>query len=478
LFTSSHSSRQAFAGLPLVTRLCLGFGVVLTTLVIAMALGLSSLSDSQAALAQLAQANTARLTQVERVLERASLSEDLAARQRIQTLTHEVAQAHADAVVQAQSRVERQAWLLAAVAGLALALAAGVIWALARSIQEPSGRAARARDGQDAADSLLHDDAEFSRLQQSITGMGRSLSAATGRPADAAPAAEVDPAFTADASSMSPRAEVPASQPQARPQFGETVAAMAATEFSPQTATALVQSAVNAAQRGGEVVAQVVQNIEDISASSRKINEIIAVIDGIAFQTNILALNAAVEAARARAQGSGFDVVAGEVRTLAQRAASAAKEIKALINTSVDQVESGGKLVRDAGSTMEAIVSSVQSVTEIVGRISTSTGVPSEGLLQVNQSVLQLDRLTQHHATLVEESATAAESLRQQAERLQKVVGAFRLLQQTQEAAWAAHTAISGARERAKWVSAPTGTPPAPGSAGGARPEADGWDNF
>ncbi|MFM2057943.1 MAG: methyl-accepting chemotaxis protein [Pseudomonadota bacterium] len=222
------------------------------------------------------------------------------------------------------------------------------------------------------------------------------------------------------------------------------------TADSARAANGLVQTAVEAAQRGGEVVSQVVSNMEDISTSSRKIAEIIGVIDGIAFQTNILALNAAVEAARAGEQGRGFAVVAGEVRGLAQRAATAAKEIKTLINASVEKVESGGKLVRDAGATMDAIVTSVQHVTQIIGEISTATGEQSAGLSHVSQSVVQLDQMTQQNAALVGESASAAESLRMQAERLQKVVSAFRLLQQTQEAAWTAHTTISGARKSAK----------------------------
>ncbi len=208
----------------------------------------------------------------------------------------------------------------------------------------------------------------------------------------------------------------------------------------------VVHDAVAVAERGSEVVVRVVQNLEDISASSRKINEIVATIDSIAFQTNILALNAAVQAARARQQGEGTVTVAAEVRSLAQRAASAAREIRSLVNQSVDKVEAGNRLVRDAGATMEAIVSSVQSVTEIMGRVGDGGESSGEALAQVSQTVMQLGRLADHNESLVEESATAADALREQAERLQKVVSAFKLLQQTQEAAWAAHSAISGAR--------------------------------
>jgi methyl-accepting chemotaxis protein len=151
------------------------------------------------------------------------------------------------------------------------------------------------------------------------------------------------------------------------------------------------------------------------------------VIDGIAFQTNILALNAAVEAARAGEQGRGFAVVAGEVRNLAQRSAQAAKEIKGLIGASVEKVESGSKLVADAGLTMQEIVGSVQRVTDIIGEITAASSEQSDGIGQVNQAVTQLDQMTQQNAALVEESAAAAESLKEQAVRLAQVVGTFRL---------------------------------------------------
>ena len=167
--------------------------------------------------------------------------------------------------------------------------------------------------------------------------------------------------------------------------------------------------------------------MDAISQSSKKIADIIGVIDGIAFQTNILALNAAVEAARAGEQGRGFAVVASEVRSLAQRSAAAAKEIKALIDTSVDKVESGSKRVADAGATMREIVASVQRVGEIIGEITASAGRQSDGIGQVNSAVTQLDQMTQQNAALVEQSAAAAESLRQQAGQLAQMVGTFKL---------------------------------------------------
>jgi methyl-accepting chemotaxis protein len=196
---------------------------------------------------------------------------------------------------------------------------------------------------------------------------------------------------------------------------------------SAQHANRLATSAASVAERGGHVVSQVVSTMNAISESSKKIADIIGVIDSIAFQTNILALNAAVEAARAGEQGRGFAVVASEVRSLAQRSAEAAKEIKALIEASVDKVDSGSKLVADAGATMTEIVTSVQRVTEIIGEITASAAEQSDGIGQVNTAVTQLDRMTQQNAALVEQSAAAAASLEDQAGRLAQVMATFKL---------------------------------------------------
>jgi methyl-accepting chemotaxis protein len=196
---------------------------------------------------------------------------------------------------------------------------------------------------------------------------------------------------------------------------------------SARQANQLASAAAAVAGRGGAVVQEVVETMKQISEASTQIADIIGVIDGIAFQTNILALNAAVEAARAGEQGRGFAVVAGEVRTLAQRSAQAAREIKGLIGNSVEKVHGGSALVGQAGATMAEIVQQVARVTDLIGEIDAATTAQSTGITQVNQAVVSLDNGTQQNAALVEESAAAAESLRQQAEGLTRVIGSFRL---------------------------------------------------
>ncbi|MFT4242620.1 MAG: methyl-accepting chemotaxis protein [Acidovorax sp.] len=199
------------------------------------------------------------------------------------------------------------------------------------------------------------------------------------------------------------------------------------TAESAVQARTVVGTAAQAAQRGGDIVTQVVTNMTEINAASRKITDIIGVIDGIAFQTNILALNAAVEAARAGEQGRGFAVVASEVRSLAQRSAQAAKEIKTLIGVSSEKVESGTQLVNDAGAAMREIVAGVQNVTSIIAEISDAASEQSLGIGNVNQAVAQLDQMTQQNSALVEQSAAAAGSLREQAQQLADAVAVFRV---------------------------------------------------
>lgn len=192
-------------------------------------------------------------------------------------------------------------------------------------------------------------------------------------------------------------------------------------------ANKLAAKASEVATKGGDVVAQVVQTMGSINESSKKIVDIIGVIDGIAFQTNILALNAAVEAARAGEQGRGFAVVASEVRNLAQRSAAAAKEIKTLISDSVEKVGVGAKLVDQAGSTMDEVVMSVRQVTDIISEIAAASHEQTSGIEQINQTIIQMDNVTQQNAALVEQAAAAASSLQEQAHHLSTVVSVFKL---------------------------------------------------
>ena len=245
-------------------------------------------------------------------------------------------------------------------------------------------------------------------------------------------------------------------------------------------ANQLAQGASSVAVKGGEVVGRVVQTMQGINESSRKISEIIAVIDGIAFQTNILALNAAVEAARAGEQGRGFSVVAGEVRSLAQRSAEAAKEIKTLITTSVERVEQGTALVDQAGATMRDIVSAIQRVTDIMGEISSASTEQSAGVAQVSEAVMRMDQATQQNAALVEQGAAAAESLRQQAQQLVEAVAVFKLAHATAKPAPTPTAAAAPAAPK------PGAARPAPSPAVPVRPPkaelvaagADDWETF
>ena len=241
------------------------------------------------------------------------------------------------------------------------------------------------------------------------------------------------------------------------------------TADSARQANQLAVSAAQVAQKGGAVVGQVVHTMNDISSSSQRISDIISVIDGIAFQTNILALNAAVEAARAGEQGRGFAVVATEVRSLAGRSAQAAKEIKDLIGASVEKVQNGSRLVQEAGATMDEIVSSVQRVSDIIGEITAAAAEQSDGIAQVNVAVNQLDQMTQQNAALVEQSAAASESLRQQAARLAEAIGTFRTGAQSNPAvpagALAPRTRPPAAAAAAKGATPARSSPYAPAAA-------------
>jgi methyl-accepting chemotaxis protein len=195
-----------------------------------------------------------------------------------------------------------------------------------------------------------------------------------------------------------------------------------------RSASSMAQDNAAVAQRGGALVKQVVVTMDEINQSSQKIHDIIGVIDGIAFQTNILALNAAVEAARAGEAGRGFAVVAGEVRSLAQRSAEAAREIKGLISTSVERIDAGTQIVHQAGGAIQDIVNNAQKVSSFIAEITTASAEQSQGLAEVNQTVSKLDQMTQQNAGLVEHSAVQADNLREQAQRLSDLVSIFKVL--------------------------------------------------
>jgi len=323
-------------------------------------------------------------------------------------------------------------WLLGVVL---VAIAAGVTMALllVRAITHPLERAVQAADrvaGGDLSETINFSGSdETARLLEAMQRMQQSLVTTVG-----SVRAGADSVATASAEIAQGNADLSARTEDQAASLEETSATMEELSSTVRQnadnagqANQLAQSATQVARDGGQVVGEVVTTMRGIEESSRRIADIITVIDGIAFQTNILALNAAVEAARAGEQGRGFAVVAGEVRNLAQRSAEAAKEIKSLIGVSVERVQNGTQLVDRAGQTIEGVVVSVQKLADLVGEISSASREQSSGIGQVGEAITQLDQATQQNAALVEQSAAASESLKTQAKTLLEAVASFKL---------------------------------------------------
>ena len=321
--------------------------------------------------------------------------------------------------------------ILIAVLLFALVVSTGIALFMSRLIVQPLKNAivtaGRIADGDLSSDITVVSSDETGQLMQALKDMSASLVKVVGQVRQGTDTiATASSQIAAGNQDLSSRTEQQASSlEETAASMEELTSTVKQNADNARQANQLAVSASGVAVKGGTVVSQVVDTMSAINASSKKIVDIIGVIDGIAFQTNILALNAAVEAARAGEQGRGFAVVATEVRSLAQRSAAAAKEIKSLIQSSVEKVDSGTQLVANAGVTMNEIVQGVQRVNGIIGEISTAAAEQSDGISQVNVAVTQLDQMTQQNGALVGESTMAAENLREQAQRLADLVAVF-----------------------------------------------------
>ncbi|CAN5576944.1 methyl-accepting chemotaxis protein [soil metagenome] len=358
----------------------------------------------------------------------------LAALSKASTEYAEVTEARATQMVAeatAQYTWQRNMLIAACVVSVLAAIFAAAL--VIRSIVQPMSKAVHFAEAVASGDLTVHIDAdgtdEVSMLLASLGRMNRNLGNIVTQVRQASDGIATGSTQIATGNAdLSQRTEEQASAlEETAASMEELNATVKQNADNAKQANQLALGASMVAVRGGDVVGQVVTTMKAINDSSKKIADIISVIDGIAFQTNILALNAAVEAARAGEQGRGFAVVASEVRSLAGRSADAAKEIKGLITASVERVEQGTVLVDQAGATMAEIVTSIKRVSDIVGEISSASVEQSAGVAQVGEAVTQMDQTTQHNAALVEESAAAAESLRQQAQQLVQAVAVFKL---------------------------------------------------
>lgn len=333
----------------------------------------------------------------------------------------------------AEAAATQAQWVLAALAAVCVALGSLLAWVIARSVLAPLSQVVaitrRIAAGDLTGEIQSAGKDELATTLQALADMQAALQRVVGDVRESTESIGVASGEVAAGShDLSGRTEQTAANLQQTASSMEHISSsVRQSSDAARTANQLASGAATAASQGGEVVSRVVHTMESIAESSRRIADIISVIDGIAFQTNILALNAAVEAARAGEQGRGFAVVAGEVRALAHRVTDAAKEVKTLIGASVEQVGAGSALVQEAGSSMSHIVDAVRRVSDVIAEISAAAAEQADGVSQVNTAVTQLDQMTQQNAALVEESAAAAESLKDQAARLSQVVSVFRL---------------------------------------------------
>ncbi|MES2262034.1 MAG: methyl-accepting chemotaxis protein [Pseudomonadota bacterium] len=378
--------------------------------------------------------------------------------------------------------------LLVATVVLGMLLALWVARIVARPLQEAVDVARQVAGGDLTRDIVVKSRCETGELMQALKEMTGSLQTLVAQVRSG-----TDTIATASGEIASGNQDLSARTEQQASSLEETASSMEELTSTvkqnadnARQANQLARSASGIAVKGGDVVGQVVGTMASINESSRKIVDIIAVIDGIAFQTNILALNAAVEAARAGEQGRGFAVVASEVRNLAQRSAAAAKDIKSLIGDSVEKVETGSRLVDEAGSTMDEIVASITRVTDIMSEITAASTEQSAGIEQVNQAIVQMDAVTQQNAALVEQAAAAAESMMDQAGHLSQVVSVFRL--NAAAAAGLAPRAPAAAPRKAAPARAPLAQPARPALKQAERapakapavkqPAGDDWEEF
>ncbi|MBI5910506.1 MAG: MCP four helix bundle domain-containing protein [Betaproteobacteria bacterium] len=392
---------------------------------------------------------------------------------------------NAESVAAMNTEYTRAVQMLIGISIVAVLLGVLFAWWVTRSITRPLGEAVGVAQKVAAGDLTstveVNSKDETGVLLQALKDMNESLKKIVGEVRSGSEAIGSGTKQIASGNAdLSQRTEEQASSlEETASSMEELTSTVKQNAENAKQANQLALGASAVAVKGGEVVGQVVTTMSSINESSKKIVDIIGVIDGIAFQTNILALNAAVEAARAGEQGRGFAVVASEVRNLAQRSAAAAKEIKALIGDSVDKVGAGTKLVDEAGKTMEEIVTSVKRVTDIMSEITAASQEQSAGIEQVNQAITQMDEVTQQNAALVEESAAAAESLEEQAQNLETVVAVFNIGKATavtavNRSAEVAHKAEKPARPPAerRGPSRPPNVARLPGKAAAVQPAA------